>query len=167
MDSAVTGGLSRISGGAPPSGYLSDEGDMRLTELARRAGGKVPPTECSEFSDALRSRAGVAERESRPFEDEPFRGLRGRGAPLLLATLGERWMLDLKAAEEADLGEDTGDLAGERAGEREGEDVDSESCFRERDKSESWSLSLLWLLVDCLRRGEGEWEKEAIVTAAH
>src|SRR6266699_3543538 len=117
MEAAVRPGFSRRSGDISPRGNLNAERDERLTELARR-GGATPLAECSEFREALRSRVGVAERESRPFSS----GL--RGAPRLLATLGDRCMEGLKP--ELGLGEDVGDLAGE--------DVASESCFRESDR---------------------------------
>ena len=141
MEAAVGAGFSSISGVIPPKGDLNDDGDMRLTELARR-GGATPLADWSEFRDAFLRRVGVAERESRPLEEEgPFKGL--LGAPRLLATLGERLMA---ALEGEGLGEERGDFAGD--------DRESESCFRECDKSASSLFLTLRLLVDPLRRGE-------------
>lgn len=153
MEAAVTAGSSSISGVMLPSGDRSAEGDMRFAELARR-GGATPLAECREFKDAFRSRVGVAERESRPFDPRlPFKGL--RGAPRLLATLGDRLMVGLAA--EAGLGEERGDLTGEGL-------PDKESCLRVCDKSVSAFRPLLMLFVDSRRRGD-ELGWEAIVNA--
>ncbi len=116
---------------------------MRFTELARR-GGTTPFAECNEFSEALRRRVGVADRESRPLVLGGLRGL--RGAPRLLATLGDRLMEVLKAEEVDGREDERGDLVEEAI----------ESSLRERVSS------LLMLFVDSRRRG-AEPEKEAIV----
>ncbi len=125
---------------------------MRLTELARR-GGATPLTECSEFSEALRSSVGVADRErSRPLADDeaPFRGLRGAPPPRLLATLGER-LIEGRKEEPVEV-EGRGESRGE---DRETAGDERESSLRERDRSAAR------LFVDSRRRGE--LEKEAIV----
>ncbi len=152
MEAAVGGGGGVISSiasdGELPKGERRAEGDMRWTELARR-GGATPLAECSEFSEALRSSVGVAERESRP----PLRGL--RGPPRLLATLGERLMV----VEEV-LGL-AGDGRGEERGDLTGEERERESCLRECDRS-AWSLLRLFA-DDPLRRGDEALEDGAAI----
>ncbi len=92
----------------------------------------------------------MAERDSRPLAlDGPFRGL--RGAPRLLATLGDRLILGLIAEEVEGREDEPGDLAGEAM----------ERSFRVKAKSDAASLSLLTWFVDWRRRGE-ELEEEAI-----
>ncbi len=151
---AVTAGFSWNSGGSAPSGDLSDEGDMRFTELARR-GGAAPLAECSELREALRRSVGVADRESRPLVlAGPFRGL--RGAPRLLATLGDRLRDALKAEEVDGREECDDDLAGEAI----------ERSFSERESSEAASRSLLAVFVDSRRRGDDGVEKVAITGGA-
>ena len=114
MEAAVTWGFSGGSGDMLRRGDLDSEGDLMLTELARR-GGATPLTECewSEFREAFLSRVGVAERESRPFDDEgPLRGVRGAALDLTLRELGDRLRGGLKGP--PGLGE-RGDFAGEDA----------------------------------------------------
>ncbi len=168
MDSAVGGaGLGRGDDSAVVGadtllrGDRSDEGDLRLTELARRGGPGPAEVECSEFSEALRSRVGVAERESRPLAPgPPFKGLRGVPPAWLLATLGDRLTAGLKEAEAAiggGLGEERGDLAGED----DDDEAARDSCFRDCERSESPLPSVLWrpFVVDSrLRRGDEAFE---------